>query len=73
MKEITVEMLCDMCQDQVKKGNGKKVVLISIDDEGNGYHTLYYGFQTKKKDIRMSAALGMLHDNNDPEKVVLLG
>ena len=73
MKEITVEILSKMCLEQVKKGNGKKVVLISTDDEGNGYHTLYFGFRTKESDIRMSAAMGMFHDNNAPEKVVLLG
>lgn len=40
----TVKDLRKFCDMQIKKGNGDKYVLISNDDEGNGYHTLFYGF-----------------------------
>lgn len=46
MKPITVEMLKKLCEEQIKKGNGKKVIMISQDDEGNGYHYLWYAFTT---------------------------
>ena len=27
---------------QIEKGNGDKKILLSNDDEGNGYHAMYY-------------------------------
>ena len=38
---ITVKELLSACRKQVDKGNGDKVVLITSDDEGNAYHTLF--------------------------------
>ena len=73
MKEITVKMLAELCAEQIKAGNGDKIVLISCDDEGNGFHTLYYGFTTDEEAIRIFAAEEMFHDGNDAGKVVLLG
>lgn len=46
MKPITVKQLMMLCSKQVQKGNGDKVIMISNDDEGNGYHYLWYSFQT---------------------------
>lgn len=46
MKPITVRQLMMLCSKQVQKGNGDKVIMISDDDEGNGYHYLWYAFQT---------------------------
>lgn len=43
-KPITVEQLKKCCEEQIKKGNGKKVIMISDDDEGNGFHYLWYSF-----------------------------
>ena len=48
IKEITVEQLCEMCKQQVKAGNGKKVVAISDDEEFNGFHPIYSGFVDKE-------------------------
>lgn len=44
MKPITIDILYKLCKDEIKKGNGKKVIMISNDDEGNGYHYLWYAF-----------------------------
>ncbi len=46
MKPITVKILKDLCQEQIKKGNGEKVIMISEDEEGNGYHYLWYQFSS---------------------------
>lgn len=35
---ITVKELLKACKEQVAKGNGDKRILLSNDDEGNGYH-----------------------------------
>ena len=43
-KPITVNELLNYCEEQKKAGNGNKVIMISNDDEGNGYHYLWYPF-----------------------------
>lgn len=43
-KPITVEQLKEYCEKEIKKGNGKKAIMISDDEEGNGYHYLWYSF-----------------------------
>lgn len=41
---ITVDMLQRMCKEMSKIGLGDKKILISNDDEGNGYHELFFAF-----------------------------
>lgn len=48
---ITVKELLLACQVQVNKGNGDKHIIISDDDEGNGYHTLFYEFLDDKNEL----------------------
>lgn len=70
-KGMTVNELKMFCEIAVRNGYGDKVVLISTDDEGNGYHTLWYEFMTDIAAINNCAYL--FHDNNNPNDVVLLG
>ena len=70
-KGITVKQLEKACLEQIEKGNGDKIVLISRDDEGNGFHTLFFEFTDNPKDVASYAE--DFHDNNNPEEVVLLG
>ena len=44
MKALTVNQLHKLCLQQKKLGNGKKKILITDDEEGNGYHMLFEGF-----------------------------
>lgn len=48
MKPITVKELHELCEEQIAKGNENKVIMISQDDEGNGYHYLWYSFSEAK-------------------------
>ena len=43
MEVLTVKDLFNQCKAQIAKGNGDKKIMISQDDEGNGYHYLFYG------------------------------
>lgn len=43
MEVLTVKDLFNQCKTQIAKGNGDKKIMISKDDEGNGYHYLFYG------------------------------
>ena len=51
---ITVKDLLKACQEQVDKGNGDKGILISRDDEGNGYHSLFYLFSNCECRIKLT-------------------
>ena len=50
MKIFTVRELYKECEEQMRLGNGDKTIMISQDDEGNGYHYLLYSF-TPAKDV----------------------
>lgn len=71
MKEMTVKDLSMACRAQIVKGNGDKIVLLSDDDEGNGYHTLYYLFTDSKESVE--ACLELEHDRHNVDDVVILG
>jgi hypothetical protein len=49
MKAITVDQLGQMCAKMSAQGNGKKMILISSDDECNEYHELWSGFTDTKQ------------------------
>lgn len=46
MSQITVEQLLVLCREAINEGHGKKNIVISDDNEGNGYHGMFYGFST---------------------------
>jgi len=73
MDGLTVNDLHKLIVRQINLGNGDKTVLISADDEGNGFHTLFYGFTAGKEDVLEYSKYGLFHDKNDPNTVVLLG
>jgi len=50
MKAITINELMIECKKQIELKNGDKTIMISRDDEGNGFHYLWYLF-TPAKDV----------------------
>jgi len=44
MKPLTINDLYEECKKQIKKGNKDKVIMLSDDDEGNGFHYCWYAF-----------------------------
>lgn len=70
---ITIKELYDDLHQEILAGNGDKTILISSDDEGNSYHTLWYTVQSDIDEIKEIKKSTWFHDDNDPEKVVLLG
>jgi len=70
---LTVNALLKECERMVKNGDGNKVVLISNDEEGNGFHTLFYGFNETEDDINYYIENGLIYENVDSDKIVLLG
>ena len=70
-KGITVSELLYACGKEVAKGNGNKIVMISSDNEGNEYHTLWYTFLDNT--VKIKKMQGLFHENRNPDEVVILG
>ena len=49
MKMLTINDLAELVNEEIKKGNGAKKIMLSDDDEGNGYHGLYFAFTPTEK------------------------
>ena len=68
-KPLTVKELAKLCQDEIKKGHGDYSIMLSDDDEGNGYHYLWYSFSTVEE--------AMCYDCNEEvapkDKTIILG
>lgn len=72
-KGITIkELYEDLCKE-ILAGNGDKTILISSDDEGNSYHTLWFTVQSDVDEIRKIKEETWFRDDNNPEEVVILG
>jgi hypothetical protein len=64
---VTVKQLLELCKEQVAKGNGDKIIVLSNDDEGNGYHEMIYHFT---EDV---ASNDMWGEIKNPETKIILG
>ena len=69
-KQITVKDLLEMCKNEIKKGNGNKHIVISDDNEGNGYHGMFYGFTPCTEEF-----VGDIYDSNfaNEKDTIILG
>lgn len=63
----TVRELLELCKEQIKIGNADKSIVISDDEEGNGFHPLDLGF-TVGNDARE-----ILEEFDFDEDVIILG
>ena len=70
---MTVSDLLTACEEQVAKGNGNRHIQISRDDEGNGFHPLYYQFTDDGVEIQAVTRQGLLDTIAKAEEIVLLG
>lgn len=73
MTQITVKELATILQEEVREGNGNKVIVVADDPEGNGYHGLFFGITSDKEDLE--AVRDYIYDSvtDDPDKFVILG
>lgn len=70
MEQMTIEKLYELCKMQVQAGNSKKKIVISDDNEGNGYHGLFYGFTPVTEEFKDD-----IYDNLGelPDGTIILG
>lgn len=66
---MTVKDLYNLCKLQIEKyGNGDKNIVISDDNEGNGYHGLFYGFTDIEDGFDIYDS-----QTNSPDDTIILG
>ena len=74
IKGMTVKELRDECNSLIESGFGDYEIAISRDDEGNGYHTLFYTFITDREEVRKAIEYTCSwHDVPDTNNLVILG
>lgn len=67
-KPLNIKQLLKLCEQEVRAGHGDYSIMISDDDEGNGYHYLWYSFTTADKMIEDCSHAGL---DLDPEEIIL--
>lgn len=73
---MTIEELYDLCEKEIKHGNGQKTIYISSDDEWNDFHELFYWFTPNEDDIANCLERYRIEDierNNELKDIILLG
>lgn len=66
---MTVMELKKCCEEVIELGFGNYKIAISNDEEGNGYHDLFYPFMTEREIVK--SMIGC--DVSDMEHTVILG
>lgn len=74
MGQITVEQLFLACAQEIERGNGKKNIVISDDNEGNAFHGLFCGF-SPLTDPDRNLAVENIYDSQtcSPQDTIILG
>lgn len=68
-RPMTIKQLKRFCDEEIKKGNGDCSILLSDDDEGNGYHYCWYAFTP----IDEYTEEYVDEDINPKDKTIILG
>jgi hypothetical protein len=70
MEQIKVKELYELCKAQIEKGNGDKYIVVADDNEGNGYHGMFFGFSEDVEDY-----IDLINDSQiiDADKLIILG
>lgn len=71
---MTVKKLYEIVGKQILLGNGNKEIVISNDDEGNGFHNLIFGFTSNQEvvyELLSSTCCDSMLD--DYKNIVILG
>jgi len=77
-KPLTIKDLYNVCKKEIEKGHSDYTIMLSNDDEGNGYHYCWYSFTTPKELFDGLEDYGMDIDGLDKdiapmEKTIILG
>lgn len=68
--QITVKDLLRFCKQAIKDGHGDKNIVLSDDNEGNGYHGMFYGFTEVDENFSDDIYDSLTNSSND---TIILG
>ena len=76
MEQITVKDLYRDLAILMKQGRGDDYIVVADDEEGNGYHGIFFSVTDNPKDIReciefSNGLYGSVTD--DPNKIIIIG
>lgn len=72
MKQATLKDLKKAVDKLIKEGYGDYNLILSDDNEGNGYHGMFY-LLTPVREIDIDETLEMTEDNNASNKLIIVG
>lgn len=72
-KPLTVKELYERCKEEIKAGRGDNVIMLSNDDEGNGYHYCWYAFTSAEEIMSAEETDDIDTDIAPMEKTIILG
>ena len=70
-KILTIDELYSILRTERIKGNGKKKIMISTDDEGNGYHPRFLGVTPSTEDFSYATCYGVSFEDAKNDCVIL--
>ena len=74
---MTVKELYAECKSLIEDGLGDREIFVADDEEGNGYHRLFYSFMTDKDELdscmKLMRLMGAYDQPNSAEDFVVLG
>jgi hypothetical protein len=76
MTQLTVEKLYQELGKLIKRGQGNKVIVVADDNEGNGYHGIYYSVTSIPEDVQecINASNGLSDSQEEDYKnIVIIG
>jgi len=74
MKQIKLKDLYQACKEQMEKGNGDKSLVVAADNEGNGYHGMFYTLTVITPD-NIDGFSDLIGDNAEPDllNIIVVG
>jgi len=72
--QIKLKDLYDECKKQMAMGNGEKFLVVSNDNEGNGFHGMFFTVSAiRKKDRRYYESLIRDSCETNADNILLVG
>lgn len=68
--QLRLRDLYECCRVQMAKGNGGKLLIVGDDNEGNGYHGMFFGVSPCDKETA-----SLIYDSNEtnPKNLLIIG
>lgn len=74
MDQIKLKDLYQACKEHMEAGNGEKSLILSDDNEGNGYHGMFFTLTVITPE-NVDGFSGLIGDNSEPniQNIIVVG